>query len=69
GAFVRMAAVCLAATIVLAGLAVLKPVIYARVFTSNQELISLTCKVMPVYFLGITVFGIQMACQTTFLSL
>lgn len=69
GAFIRMACICLAATIVLAGLAVLKPAIYARVFTGNQELISLTCKVMPVYFLGITIFGIQMACQTTFLSL
>ena len=69
GAFARMVVICLTATVVLAGLAVIKPAIYARLFTSNQELIALTCKVMPVYFLGITVFGIQMACQTTFLAL
>ena len=24
---------------------------------------------MPVYFLGMTLFGIQMACQTTFIAL
>ena len=29
----------------------------------------LTCRYMPVYFLGITIFGIQMGCQTTFLAL
>ena len=69
GAFVRMIVICLSATVLLAGLAVTKPAIYARLFTGNQELIALTCKVMPVYFLGITVFGIQMACQTTFLAL
>ena len=69
GAFVRMIVICLYATVLLAGLAVINPAIYARLFTGNQELIALTCKVMPVYFLGITVFGIQMACQTTFLAL
>ena len=69
GAFIRMVSVCLAATVILAGIAIAKPEIYARVFTGNQELISLTCSVMPVYFLGITIFGIQMACQSTFLAL
>lgn len=64
-----MVSVCLAATVILAGIAIAKPEIYARVFTGNQELISLTCSVMPVYFLGITIFGIQMACQSTFLAL
>lgn len=69
GAFIRMAAVCLSATVILAGLAVAKPELYAKVFTGNTDLIALTCKVMPVYFLGITIFGIQMACQSTFLAL
>lgn len=69
GVFVRMVSICLAATLVFAGIAIAKPDIYARVFTSNSELISLTSKVMPVYFLGITIFGIQMACQATFLAL
>lgn len=69
GTFVRMISICLAATLVFAGIAIIKPEFYARVFTSNTELVSLTSQVMPVYFLGITIFGIQMACQTTFLAL
>ena len=69
GSFIRMVTVCLAATLVLAGIAISQPQIYAKVFTANTELIELTCSVMPVYFLGITVFGIQMACQSTFLAL
>ena len=69
GAIARMIAICLSATLLFAGIAVLAPGVYAQLFTSNKELIDLTCQVMPVYFLGITVFGIQMGCQTTFLSL
>lgn len=69
GAFIRMEAVCLATTLVFGGLAVLKPEIYVPLFSSDAELIELTCRYMPVYFLGITLFGIQMGCQTTFLSL
>ena len=44
-------------------------VVQEPVYTDNQELISLTCRVMPVYFLGITIFGIQSSCQSTFLAL
>lgn len=69
GAFARMVSVCLAATVVLGGMAVLKPEIFVRLFSNNQDLIALTCKAMPVYFLGITIFGIQMGCQTTFMAL
>ena len=47
----------------------LAPGVYAGIFTSNEELIRLTCQVMPVYFLGITIFGLQSACQSTFLAL
>lgn len=65
----KMLVVCLAGTLLLAGIAVLAPQIYAGLFTSNQALIELTCKVMPVYFLGITIFGLQTACQSTFLAL
>lgn len=56
-------------TFLLAGVAVGRPAVYARIFTDNQELIDLTCKMMPVYFLGITIFGIQSSCQSTFLAL
>lgn len=69
GAFFRMTGVCLTTTLVFAGLAVLKPEIYVSLFSNDPELIALTCKFMPIYFLGITIFGIQMGCQTTFLAL
>ena len=35
----------------------------------GQELLQVTNQVMPVYFLGMTLFGIQMACQSTFIAL
>ena len=68
-AFFKMLASCFLGTFLLAGIAVIAPEIYAGIFTSNQALVNLTCEVMPVYFLGITIFGIQNACQSTFLAL
>ena len=68
-AFGKLLLSCFVGTFLLAGIAVIKPGIYAGIFTDNQTLIALTCKVMPVYFLGITIFGIQSACQSTFLAL
>lgn len=68
-AFFKMLAICFLGTFLLAGIAVIAPEIYAGIFTSNQALVNLTCEVMPVYFLGITIFGIQNACQSTFLAL
>ena len=67
--FTRMIVVCLSSTLILGGIAVLKPEIYATMFSNNQELVTLTCKAMPIYFLGMTIFGIQMGCQTTFMAL
>lgn len=69
GAFVRMVSVCLATTLIFAGAAVLKPELYVSLFSNDPELVALTCQFMPIYFLGITIFGIQMGCQTTFLAL
>lgn len=45
------------------------PAVFAGIFTSNQELIQLVRKVMPVFMAGIWIFGIQMGCQTTFMGL
>ena len=69
GAIIRLIAVCFLATIVLAGIAVFAPGVYAEIFTNNDQLVKLTCQVMPIYFFGITIFGIQSACQSTFLAL
>lgn len=69
GAFKRLLAICLSATLIMGGMAVLRPQIFAGLFTNNEELIILTCKVMPIYFLGTMIFGIQQACQGLFVSL
>ncbi len=45
------------------------PGVFAGIFTSNQELIQLVRRVMPVFMAGIWIFGIQMGCQTTFMGL
>lgn len=67
--FYRMAAVCLAMTMIFGGMAVLRPKVYVSLFSSDADLIALTCKYMPVYFLAMPIFGIQMSCQSAFLSL
>lgn len=69
GAFMRLLAAGLLGTLILGGIAVFVPEVYAGIFTNNEKLIELTCQVMPVYFLGITIFGLQSACQSTFLAL
>ena len=69
GTFSRLIGICFGATLVLAGVAVLAPEVYASIFTSKRELVELTSQVMPVYFIGLTIFGIQSACQSTFLAL
>ena len=66
---IRLIVVCFLATIVLAGVAVFAPGVYAEIFTNNDQLVKLTCQVMPIYFFGIMIFGIQSACQSTFLAL
>lgn len=69
GAFFRSLIAAFIGTLVLGGVAVLFPGIYAGIFTEHQELYELTCRVMPTFFIGICIFGIQSACQSTFLAL
>lgn len=69
GAFKRMLIICLAASMTLGISAIVGPEIFARMFTDKKELVDLTASVMPVYFFGITIFGIQMACQCAFIAL
>lgn len=69
GAFKRMIAVCLTMTLAVAGTAILMPEIFTGIFTGNRELAELTNRVMPVFFIGTTIFGIQSACQSMFIAL
>ena len=64
-----MIVVSLAITLVMAGTAIMNPQVFSGLFTNQQELLDITNTVMPVYFFGMSVFGIQMACQTTFIAL
>lgn len=66
---IRLVSVCLMGTLILAGVAIFCPDIYASMFTNDAELVALTCRIMPIFFLGIAIFGIQAACQSTFLAL
>lgn len=45
------------------------PKVFAGIFTTDQELIALVGKVMPIFMAGIWIFGLQMGCQTTFMGL
>ena len=66
---IHLVSVCLLGTLILAGVAIFCPGIYASMFTNDAELVALTCRIMPIFFLGIAIFGIQAACQSTFLAL
>lgn len=68
-AFLRMFAITFTGMFVFYGIAVVAPGVYAGIFTSNKALVELTVQVMPTYFLGMTIFGIQSACQATFVAL
>ncbi len=45
------------------------PNVFALMFSEKTELIQLSAKVIPIFIAGMLVFGIQRACQTTFLAL
>ena len=45
------------------------PSVFASIFTPEAELIALVEKVMPIFFAGIWIFGVQMACQSTFMGM
>ncbi len=45
------------------------PGIFARFFTSNEEILALATKGLRIYMGGIFAMGIQIACQQTFISM
>ena len=61
--------VCLMATMFMGGIAVMFPNFYVKMFTESEELVELTSKMMPIFTLGMCIFGIQQAIQVTFLAL
>ncbi|MGL4873176.1 MAG: MATE family efflux transporter, partial [Clostridium sp.] len=45
------------------------PEVFVKMFNNNPELLEMTSWSMKIFFLGIFIFGAQMACQQTFLAL
>ena len=50
-------------------LIILFPGVVARLFTSDVKLIDTVSRIMPVFLAGMTIFGLQRACQNMFVSL
>ena len=44
------------------------PHLFGKMFTSKSELLEITDKYLPVFVAGMLIFGIQRACQTTFVA-
>lgn len=59
----------LAVTVVACLLTQFIPGVFAAMFTEEAALIALVEEVMPIFFAGIWIFGVQMACQSTFMGM
>ncbi len=60
---------CLTYSMVLWLCVMLFPKVFASLFTADTELLTFTAQVLPIYLGGLCIFGIQIACQMTFVSL
>lgn len=60
--------VCWAYCCVSAVLMMSMPHLFGKMFTSKPELLAITDKYLPVFVAGMLIFGIQRACQTTFVA-
>jgi putative MATE family efflux protein len=61
--------VCLSYSIILCTSIMIFPKAFAGIFTDNQNLVEFASKMLRVYCAGIGIFGIQIACQMTFVSI
>ncbi len=61
-------AVCWAYCSLSAVLMMSMPHLFGKMFTDKPELLAITDKYLPVFVAGMLIFGIQRACQTTFVA-
>lgn len=61
--------VCLSYSVILCTSIMIFPKAFAGIFTDNQNLVEFASKMLRVYCAGIGIFGIQVACQMTFVSI
>jgi Na+-driven multidrug efflux pump len=67
--FKLLVVVCLVYSFLLWCAVMLFPRAFAAMFTSEPNLVDFTARVLRIYFGGMLIFGIQTACQMTFVSL
>ncbi|MDD6352157.1 MAG: MATE family efflux transporter [Lachnospiraceae bacterium] len=47
---------------------ILNPGLIAQIYTSDRRLIGLVSRILPVFYLGMTIFGLQRSCQNVFVA-
>ena len=62
-------AVCLTYSVMMWSAVLIFPKAFVSIFTPEAELIAFASKALRIYFAGMILFGIQIACQMTFVSL
>lgn len=60
---------CLSYSVLLWLAVMLFPRVFVSIFTPDKALVDFASEVLPIYFGGMIIFGIQIACQMTFVSL
>jgi Na+-driven multidrug efflux pump len=62
-------AVCLTYSVAMWSAVMIAPRLFVSIFTPEVELIAFASVALRIYFAGMILFGIQIACQMTFVSL
>lgn len=65
----RALILCVSFSMIMSLSAIIFPGVYARVFTGDAALIDLVKIALPIYVAGMTIFGLQCACQSVFMAL
>ena len=61
--------VCLIYSLTICAAVMLFPSVFASMFSPDAKLVAFASKALRIYFAGMLLFGIQIACQMTFVSL
>ena len=61
--------VCLIYSVVMWSVVMMMPEVFVSIFTPKAELVAFASKALRIYFAGMLLFGIQISCQMTFVSL
>lgn len=61
--------VCLSFTLVVVTILMVFPGFFVNLFNNQEDLVNITIWSMRIYFVGMSIFGMQIACQQTFLAL